>query len=150
MVLKSRVKAPDWSADANPDKEAKCRKHPLPKNNVVNAETDPWFYAEAEAAVICNGELDGRVCPFRERCLYGALENNEQSGVFGGLTPRQRRWIRKDARAEEPRIFRDEWSESENWREVVPSDSRLKELEDEARDREEEDSDADEEADSAE
>lgn len=147
MVLKSRVKAPDWSADGNTEKEAKCRKHPLPKDNVCNAETDPWFYAEEEAARVCNGDDDQRVCPFRQACLYGALVNNEQSGVFGGLTTRQRRWIRKQRKGDpegalgltdEP-IWEDQWADSDEWRHKVPTTEELKEMEDEEIDDEEED-----------
>lgn len=121
MVLKSRVKAPDWSAGENPDKEAKCRKHPLPTKHDI--ENDPWFHGdEEEARAICNGVYDGKVCPFREQCLYGALVNNEQSGVFGGFATVQRKWIRKqrEAENESDRIYRDDWEFSEEWRARVP------------------------------
>lgn len=129
MVLKSRVEAPDWSASENPAKEAKCRKHPLPTHHDI--ENDPWFHDMEEAAHVCNGTYDGVVCPFRQVCLYMALVNNEQSGVFGGFLPVQRRWIRrqKDAEVESERIFRDEWDESDLWRSVVPSLEYFEELE---------------------
>lgn len=139
MVLKSRVRAPDWSADGNPDREAKCRKHPLPKDNVCNADTDPWFFAEEESALVCNGTLDGRVCPFREVCLYGALENNETAGTFGGMTTRQRRWIRKQSKDRtvlDPDFRRDRWPESDDWRHKVPTHTELREMEGEDDDEE--------------
>ncbi|RAJ61724.1 transcription factor WhiB [Streptomyces sp. Amel2xB2] len=34
-------------------------------------------------------------CPVRAACLERALENNEQFGVFGGLTANQRRALRR-------------------------------------------------------
>lgn len=122
MVLKSRVRAPDWSAHGDTDKEAKCRKHPLPTNHDPNAESDPWFYAEQEGAKVCNGTLDGRVCPFRDPCLYGALVNNEQSGVWGGLITIQRQWVRRQ-RAEDSQtpIHREAWDDPEQWLHLVPT-----------------------------
>lgn len=125
MVLKSRVEAPDWTAGGNPDREAKCRKHPLPTNHNVNAETDPFFYDEAEARHICNGEYDDYVCPFREECLERALINNEQSGTFGGFTVLQRRWIRRN----KDLLPRDLWAYSDSWRWIVPSPEHLESIE---------------------
>ena len=40
-----------------------------------------------------------RWCPVREQCLSGAMERGEQYGVWGGLTPEERRqlqdWLEK-------------------------------------------------------
>ena len=36
-------------------------------------------------------------CPVRNRCLQAALDNNEQHGIWGGTTPRERRQLRKRA-----------------------------------------------------
>ena len=116
MVLKSRVRAPDWSAGHNPQREAKCRKFPLPHNHNVTPETDPWFLDQEEATHVCNGTYDNKVCPFRAKCLEIALINNEQDGTFGGMTLMQRRWIRRNREL----IPRDTWDESEYWRHLVP------------------------------
>lgn len=115
MVLRSRLPAPDWSANEDPEFEAKCRKHPLPTNH--NVDDDAWFHDMEEAAAICNGTYDGRVCPFRDQCLHIGLVNNEQFGVFGGLLPVQRRWVRR----ENEEIPRDQWSQPEDWLHKVPS-----------------------------
>lgn len=129
MVLKSRVEAPDWSAGQNPKNEAKCRKHPLPTHH--NVEVDTWFHDMEEAPPICNGTYDGVVCPFREQCLYGALVNNEQSGVFGGFLPVQRRWIRRqrNVTVAEGRINPGDWEFSDEWRDRVPDLLYFDELE---------------------
>jgi hypothetical protein len=116
MVLKARTKAPDWSADGDRKKWAKCMNHPLPTNHNVTPDTDPFFYDEEESAHICNGTYDDRVCPFREACLHRALVNNEQAGTFGGFTTEQRKWIRR----ERTLIPRPSWEESEEWRDLVP------------------------------
>lgn len=111
MVLKSRIPAPDWSANDNPDNEALCRKFPLPTHH--DTENDPWFHDMEEASHICNGTYSDSVCPFRERCLHISLINNEGSGVFGGLLPVQRKWIRKNV----PKAI---WHRSALWLHLVP------------------------------
>lgn len=90
MVLKSRRLAPDWSADGDIFRAAKCRKFEVKRGR------DPWFDDEEQAAEICLGTNDGVECPMRTKCLGRALVNNEQYGIFGGLALVQRRWIRKN------------------------------------------------------
>jgi hypothetical protein len=89
MVLKSRRRSPDWSADGDRELEAKCRRFE------VQRDRDPWFDDEEQAVEICRGSSDGVECPMRAKCLGMALVNNEQFGVFGGFHLVQRRWIRK-------------------------------------------------------
>lgn len=113
VVLKSRVKAPDWSANDDPERDAKCRHFPLPRNHDVRPETDPWFYDMEESASVCIGEFDNRPCPFLGRCLFGSLLNNEGSGTFGGFLPIQRKWIRRNV----PKSI---WHRSNLWRHLVP------------------------------
>jgi len=122
MVLKSRRLAPDWSANEDRLREAKCRKHPLPMDH--NVHEDPWFHDMEAAAQICNGTNDGKVCPLRAACLDMALINNEQAGVFGGLLPIQRRWIRRHQR-----LPKETWNLSELWRQIVPPLEYFEELE---------------------
>ena len=50
-----------------------------------NEETDTTF----EAVKVCN------MCDVREACLEDALFRGEQYGVWGGMTPRQRRKERR-------------------------------------------------------
>lgn len=52
------------------------------------------FFAEkgsgvAEAKIIC------KACPVRTDCLETALRNRERIGVWGGLTPKERRRVLK-------------------------------------------------------
>ncbi|MFE7077227.1 WhiB family transcriptional regulator [Streptomyces sp. NPDC057620] len=42
-----------------------------------------------EAKAVC------RRCPLMERCLQGALERNEESGVWGGLSEDERRSLKR-------------------------------------------------------
>ena len=61
------------------------------------AQTDPEaFFPEKggstrEAKKICGG------CEVRNRCLEYALENDERFGIWGGLSERERRKLRKRA-----------------------------------------------------
>ena len=102
MVLRSRVVAPDWTAGGDKDKQAKCLWFPLPTHNDVNADTDPWFYDYEQAQAVDLGTYDGKVCPMLSQCLHISLVNNDQVGVWGGMYPIQRKWIRKN-------IPRDRW-----------------------------------------
>lgn len=57
-----------------------------------------WFpenaaaYEEADAQKalrICRG------CPVRHKCLQWALKHTDQHGIYAGLTPQQRRQVRR-------------------------------------------------------
>lgn len=50
--------------------------------------------SQAEARSYC------LVCPVRQRCLDFALANNEDTGIWGGKSTRQRRTMRRHRRAE--------------------------------------------------
>lgn len=90
MVLRLRLAAPAWE-------RAKCL------GQATGPEMDPWFDNEDYGyenqqelgQEICNGEVDGVVCPIREACLLFALTNNERYGVWGGTSEADRRAIRK-------------------------------------------------------
>lgn len=66
--------------------------------DAVCAQTDPdAFFPEkggttAPAKAICTG------CTVRARCLDYALEHNERFGIWGGLSERERRGLRKEQR----------------------------------------------------
>lgn len=86
MVLRLRQEAPDkWSG-------AKCL-----SIDVLN--DDPFFSEDPadteEAVAFCNGDVDGKVCPLRHKCLLFALSNNEEYGVWGGTSEITRKAIRK-------------------------------------------------------
>ncbi|WNM74470.1 WhiB family transcription factor [Gordonia phage BearBQ] len=54
----------------------------------------PSHYSQgltADAKRICGG------CDVRAVCLQWALDNNDQHGVLGGTTPRERKRLREDA-----------------------------------------------------
>lgn len=87
-MLHSRIRMPDWSDD-HEDGEAKCRRFPRPRPG-----NDPWFEDKEEAAHVCNGVYDDRVCPRRDQCLYMAMVNFESFGIWGGMTEGQRRALR--------------------------------------------------------
>lgn len=53
--------------------------------NVVEERADDHWQDFVEAKSICAN------CPVRLNCLNESLENREPDGVWGGLTPRERR-----------------------------------------------------------
>lgn len=89
MVLRLRVPAPgSW-------KNAKCLGKV--KKDSQGEVHDPWFDEDdqEEAVTFCNGDADGVVCPIRHECLIFALANNEKMGVWGGMSERDRKALRK-------------------------------------------------------
>jgi WhiB family redox-sensing transcriptional regulator len=55
-----------------------------------------WWFPEQHNHVL--GEYAKKVCaecPVEEQCLEWALQNDEQHGIWGGTTPKQRMRIRK-------------------------------------------------------
>ncbi len=59
------------------------------------AQTDPdAFFPEATGSVRVQRAVCAR-CPVRAQCLADALDNNEPYGIWGGLTVRERRGLRR-------------------------------------------------------
>jgi hypothetical protein len=65
----------------------------------AQADPDAWFPEQGQnshdAKRICNGDpRNGAApCPIRARCLEVALARHEQHGIYGGMTPSERRRI---------------------------------------------------------
>ena len=59
---------------------------------------DLWFPTEGvESAAYCESLCGG--CPVRVACLRYAIDHPELEGIWGGLSARQRRLIRRDRNA---------------------------------------------------
>lgn len=57
----------------------------------LDADPDIFFQSSTKAAkAIC------RECPVADECLMYAMDNNETYGVWGGMSPHQRKRMRKD------------------------------------------------------
>lgn len=59
----------------------------------ICATVDPelWFPEKPGPNVSRDAIATCRRCPVRTQCLQAALDRNEEFGVFGGLTARERR-----------------------------------------------------------
>jgi WhiB family redox-sensing transcriptional regulator len=80
-ALELRWRRPVWMRDAL------CREHPE-----VNFHPDRGERTEPAKAV-CER------CPVRAACLEHALANREHDGIWGGMSPRERRAIARLRRA---------------------------------------------------
>jgi hypothetical protein len=114
VVIQSRVNPPDWTDEAGGGEEgARCRNFAISRSEDGLVHNDAWFQDAENALPVCNGDYIGSPCPLRRSCLHVSLINNDQNGVFGGMTAPQRRWIRRN-------IPRDMWRNDAHLRMVVP------------------------------
>ncbi|WP_423487912.1 WhiB family transcriptional regulator [Mycobacteroides sp. PCS013] len=67
--------------------------------NAVCAEsTSEFFYPDEQDYITASAaKWACRRCPVRDECLQWALENDEQFGVWGATTPKERRRIKRTA-----------------------------------------------------
>jgi len=68
---------------------AACRELDPDAFFIEHLKDDRYIRALARAKAVC------RTCPVREECLDFAVRNNEPAGVWGGLSPRERRRHRR-------------------------------------------------------
>jgi hypothetical protein len=124
VVVQSRLTPPDWTAGGDKEEQARCLKFEIkrnPETGFVDAENDAWFKLAEEALPVCNGDYEGTPCPLRASCLRAALVNNENHGVWGGLTAPQRKWIRRN-------IPKDYWNDEAHIRRRTPPPEHFKDL----------------------
>jgi WhiB family redox-sensing transcriptional regulator len=78
----------DWADDAACAPRAPTRVepdtfYPLPSHSAAYAKR------------VCNGTDERPACPVRIQCLQYALDNNDQWGVFGGMTVKERQRLKR-------------------------------------------------------
>jgi hypothetical protein len=114
MVLQSRTTPPDWTdEEGGGDEGARCRKFEISRDEDGIVRNDAWFQ-----------DFIGTPCPMRRSCLLWGLVNNDSSGVFGGMTVPQRRWIRRNV----PKPL---WTDDDWLRKNVPGPNYFANLGDE-------------------
>jgi WhiB family redox-sensing transcriptional regulator len=62
------------------------------------AEVDPELFFPEQGAAVTAAKKICRTCEIRERCLEVALANNEEFGIFGGLSAVERQRLRAQRR----------------------------------------------------
>jgi WhiB family redox-sensing transcriptional regulator len=67
----------------------------LPGASCKGRDPGLWFPGPGESMTAAKAVC--RACPARERCLEWAVDANEQDGVWGGTSPEERAWLRRDA-----------------------------------------------------
>ena len=61
------------------------------------AQTDPEAFFPEKGGSTRDAKRVCVVCPVREECLQYAMDNDERFGIWGGLSERERRRLRKQA-----------------------------------------------------
>lgn len=71
------------------------------RDDAICSQTDPEaFFPEKggstkEPKKICNGSETSDPCPVRAECLQYALDHDERFGIWGGLSERERRRLKR-------------------------------------------------------
>lgn len=60
------------------------------QTDALCAETDPELFVPDKGGSTMEAKRVCASCTVREQCLEYALANNERTGIYGGLSPRQR------------------------------------------------------------
>lgn len=61
----------------------------------AQVDGDLWYADKGDWPTTIKAKVICRKCPVRVQCLDYALSNNETFGVWGGMTPQQRRDLRR-------------------------------------------------------
>ena len=65
-------------------------------------QTDPEAFFPEKGGSTRAAKRVCRYCPVRAECLEFALENDERFGIFGGLSPRERRRLKRERAPQDP------------------------------------------------
>lgn len=69
----------------------------------ASADPEAWYpprgTSTREAKWICKGRQGRPPCPVKDECLSYALEHDDRFGVWGGLSGRERKKLRKKSTA---------------------------------------------------
>lgn len=61
----------------------------------AQSDPDAWYPEKGRKDSVTIAKKVCKNCPIRERCLEIALENDERYGVWGGLSERERRRLKR-------------------------------------------------------
>lgn len=64
----------------------------------VCAQVDPELFFPEKGGNVKPAKLLCGMCEVRDECLQAALDNNEQFGIFGGLSPKERAPLMRERR----------------------------------------------------
>ena len=64
------------------------------RDQALCAEVDPEIFFVEKGGSIAPAKRVCRSCDVRAECLEYALENGEEFGIWGGLSPQERRCVR--------------------------------------------------------
>ena len=67
------------------------------QQHALCAQTDPEAFFPEKGGSTRDAKRVCGVCPVREECLQYAMDNDERFGIWGGLSERERRRLRKQA-----------------------------------------------------
>ena len=67
------------------------------QDQALCAETDPEAFFPEKGGSTRDAKRVCRVCPVRAECLQYALDHDERFGIWGGMSERERRRLKREA-----------------------------------------------------
>src|ERR1700733_12621336 len=67
------------------------------QDRALCAQTDPEAFFPEKGGSTREAKRGGRSCEVRSECLDYALENDERFGIWGGMSERERRRLKREA-----------------------------------------------------
>lgn len=71
---------------------------PAWQEQALCAQTDPALFFPEKGDSNWAAKMICRRCPVQAECLQHAVDNGEMHGIFGGLTPKERKAMRRAER----------------------------------------------------
>lgn len=70
-------------------------------NDALCAQVDDDLFFPKKGGSVTDAKSVCAACPVRQQCLDYAVDNDEWFGIWGGLTERERRKVKRDRRTPE-------------------------------------------------
>ena len=93
--MREEPSSPPGGIPSRPDHETTYSPRSTWQENALCAQTDPEAFFPEKGGSTREAKRICRACGVRDECLEFALANDERFGIWGGLSERERRRLKK-------------------------------------------------------